>query len=172
MAAIPEKTDQLIDWFEENFTCFRGPARAYVEIPIGKGEQFRIIYESYALKARRDKEPERRLVESMYQDFAALLPLLSETTCLFWRLPERIVFESRSVQLYGEPMVSREAAEDKLIAVPEYAVCDPATGNWCVDGGKLTEWTLRTRLCIPEMGWVTHAPLATRKPEGGVTLCV
>ena len=178
MAERPETVQQLIEWFESEFSCMVGPAKAYFEIPIGPGFQYnghdeaiyRCVYESYVVKCRDIVDSEKLLVGAMYDDFKAVPRQESMNTLLFWRLPEKIELKSVLNQLYGACLVNAEEIENGA-PVPKMAVSD-LTGNYYENAGTERIWKLRTRLRIPGMCHNNHPPMMTLKAEGAEALLI
>lgn len=172
--ADPTTVSELIDWFEHNFLCCVGPARAYFEIPIGPGGAFtRVVYESYVVMRGDRSDTEQRLVAAMYADFSQLIGTTAHETMLFWRYPEKIKLETQLRQLFGRTLVTREVVEDGLAEIPPGAILDHTNDCYCEDAGRVCEWTLRTRLHIPSMDWMPTTPaFVTKKAEGAVALSV
>ena len=170
----PTTASELIDWFEREFMCMVGPARSYFEIPTGPdGAMSRLIYQSWGVKCRDVVGYLRMLVSAMYADFKDVPRDPDAQTALFWRLPNKIELTSDLRQVYGEPLVTQEVVEDGLMPIPDGAVLDPMTSNWCVNAGTERIWTLRTRLCIPSLEWARPNPLMlTRKAEGADALMI
>lgn len=176
--ADPTTVSELIEWFENNFICCVGPARAYFDMQIGPRDEAgnhpvtRVLYQTYAVKCGDIVGSEGKLVAAMYVDFGQLIGAAAHETTLFWRYPEKISLLTNLTPVLGKALVTQEAVEDGLVEIPVGAVL----GDDCVyyeDCGSVRSWTLSARLSIPAMDWMMPTTaFFTKKAEGAAPLSI
>lgn len=94
---------ELVDWFEDNFSCIAGWPCAYTGEPppptaytMGQTPEGTFRYTVFALRSPASEICHGQLVEQLHRAFAAKLEQYPEIlhTRLYWRHPEKITIDT------------------------------------------------------------------------------
>ncbi len=137
---------ELVNWFEDNFTCSLGFPGSAID------PEYKTRYITFAIRTQTTKESEAQLVKALQSDFILLVH-----NPLVWRYKEKIMLDHWDEQQVGKCLLTRENEQDGW-PVPEGAV-HPNTNfgydsqHWYEDKGIVNWSILTTRLAIPILNW-------------------